>query len=186
VVHHARSNPLEADRRLNGLLAERGGQPVQQVRGCKVAHDRAALPLHLVQIPVQEQQQVVDVDILAPLIDQRDAVRVAVGGQPQVVVFVAHICAQQAQRVEVRRGRAAAEQRIAPLVDEGDAAARLVEDNAERQMCDAIHRVDDDPQARLADRGHVDERLHPVHVLVDEVATLDNARRDGDFQRHGN
>ena len=76
----------------------------------KVAHHAAALAAHFVHVPVEQQQNVVDGDVLAPLVHNGDAVGVAVHGEADVVAAFAHGGGQQAQRLGIGRGRAAAEE----------------------------------------------------------------------------
>ena len=74
--------------------------------------------------------------------------------------------------------------RIVALVDKGHAAARFGQDRAERELADAVHRVDDHLETGIADRLQVDQLFHGVHICVGEVAPLDDAgvQRDVEFQ----
>ncbi len=123
--HHASRDVLEANRGLVTCLAETMRQPIQQMCRCQIAHDATPFSAHLVHVPIKQQQDVVDSDVFAPLIHDGDAIGIAVCRQAQVVAPLDHLCPQEAQRLQVRSGRAAAEERIVPLVDEGDPAARL-------------------------------------------------------------
>ena len=94
------------------------------------------------------------------------------------------VLSEQPQRLRVRRRRAPAEQRIVPLVDERHAAARLGQDGSERQLANAVHRIDNHFQPGIADRFQVDQLLHGIHVLVGEVLRLHDAglQREIEFQ----
>ena len=82
---------------------------------------------------------------------------------------------KQPQRLQVGRGRAAAEERVVALVNERHAAARFGQDRAQRELPHAVHRIHDHLEPGLADGFEVDQRLDGVHVLVGEVAPLDDA-----------
>ncbi len=88
------------------------------------------------------------------------------------------------QGFQVRRRGTPAEERIAALVDEGDPAARLGEDDAERELADAVHRIHDDAQPGFADGVQIDQFFDGVHVLVGHVAPPDDPgfERQAEFE----
>jgi len=142
------------------------------VRRSQVTHHPAPLSFDLMQVPVKQEQQVVDVHVIAMLIHHGDAVGITVGRQAQVVVLVAHVRAQHPQRIQVRRGRAPTEERVVALMNEGNPTARLIQDDSQRQVAHAVHRVDDHLQPRPADSIHVDQGLDAVDVSVGKVTPL--------------
>ena len=101
---------LEPDRDFVAFLAQVMRQAVEQVGGRQVAHHAAALAAHFVHVPIEQQQDVVDGDVLAEFIHNRDAVGIAVHRQADVVAAFVHGRSQQPQRFRIGRGRASAEQ----------------------------------------------------------------------------
>ena len=167
---------LEAHRSFVALLAQLLGQAVEQVRSRKIAHHTAALAADLVQVPVQQQQDVVDRNVLATLVEDGHAVGITVHREAEIVVPFLHLRTQQPQRLRIRSRRPSTEQRIVPLVDERHPAARLGQHRAQRELANAVHRIDNDLQPSLANLVEVDQCLYRVHVFVGEVALLDDAR----------
>ncbi len=145
----------------------------------EIADHAAAVAAHFVQVPVEQQQKIVDGDILAAFVHDGDAVGVAIHGQAEVVTAVAHGGAEQPQRFGIGRGRAAAEERIVPLMDERHAAAGFGEHRAESELADAVHGVYDDFEPGVANGREVDQRFHGVHVLVGEIACVPRCRLRG-------
>ena len=60
-------------------------------------------------IPVEQQKDVVDGYVLAQFVHNRDAVGVSIHRQAQIVAVIVHGRGQQAQRLRVGCGRTAAE-----------------------------------------------------------------------------
>src|ERR1035437_1380246 len=149
----------------------------------QVPYDAALPAADLVELPVDQQQQVIGGYVLAPLVDDGNSVRVAISGHTQVVVaLVADACDEHLQGLEIRSWRAAAKQRVVALVDEGDPAAGVREDRAEGQLRGAVHRVDDDLEPGRADGLNVDELLDVVDIGVAEVAFHDDASLEGEVE----
>ncbi len=82
---HSRRDVFEPDRDFVAFLAQSPGQTVEQMRRGQVPDDAALPAADLVEIPVDEQQQVVGRDVFAALVDDGDPVGVPVGGHAQVV-----------------------------------------------------------------------------------------------------
>src|SRR5271157_447367 len=179
VLDHGGDHVFEAHGDLIASLAEAVRQAVEQVGGREIADHRATLAADLVEIPVEQQEDVVDGDVVAALVDNGDAVGVAVHGKAQIAAVIAHGGGKQAQGVGVGSRRAAAEQRVMALVQEGDAAAGFGENDAERKLADAIHQVDLELEPRLANRLEIDQPLDGIDVFVGEIAPLDEAGPQG-------
>ena len=179
VLHHADDDVLEAHRRLEALLAQMLRQPVEQMRGGEVAHHSAALAAHLVHIPIQQQQDVVDRDVLAALVHDRDPVGIAVRRQPKVVVPFLHLRTQQPQRLQFGAGERPPNSglwRSWMNVTRQRASVRMVPSVS----CPTPYigsTMTFSPAWRIS--LEIDQRLHRVHVFVGEIALLD----DAGFQR---
>ena len=126
-------------------------------------------------VPVEQQQDVVDGDVLAQFIHNRDAVGVSIHRQAEIIAVIVHRRGQQAQRLRVGCGRTAAKQRIVALVNERYTAARFGQDRAQRELPNPVHGVHDHLETGIADGLKIDQGLHGVHVLVGEVAPLYDA-----------
>ncbi len=129
------------------------------------------------EVPVEEQQEVVRRDVLAGLVDDADAVGVAVGRHAEVVAAVAVLdhLDERREPLKVRGGGDTAEERVVGRVDELGAHAHVGEDRAERELRRAVHGVDDDAQARATDCVDVDDLLDRVDVRLREGAVDDDA-----------
>ena len=90
---------FETYRHFVTFFIEAGSHPVEHVGGRQVADHSAALAAHLVQIPVDQQEQVVGGDVAAFLVNDGDPVGVAVGGQAQVKVTFFKIGDQQSAAI---------------------------------------------------------------------------------------
>src|ERR1019366_3301173 len=180
MLHHSGDDVLEPYRDFIAFLVQGVRQPVQQVGGGQIAHDAAAFAANLMDIPVEQQQDVVDGYVLAQFIHNRDAVGVPIHGQAEIVMVIVHRGGQQPQRLRVGRRRTAAKQRIVALVNERHTAARFGQDRAQRELPNTVHGIHDHLEAGIANGLKIDQGLHGVHVLVGEVAPL----YDAGVQRH--
>ena len=90
--------------------------------------------------------------------------------------------AEQPQRFQVGRRRAAAEQGVVALVNERHPAARLGENRAQRQLPDAVHRIDDDLEPGAADRVEINQGFDRINVFVREIAPPDEAALQRNIQ----
>ena len=108
------------------------------------------------QVEREQRQDHVRRDEAVAVVDDAEAVGVAVGGQAEVEAFVGDDLAQLAEVFLIALGREAAEVRVAIVVDDLDLDARLEEEVVEVIARGAVERIDGDAQAALADRVDVD------------------------------
>ena len=113
-----------------------------------------------------------------------DAVRVAVGGQPEVEPPIAHLVDQQPQRLDIRRRRTPAKEGIVAAVDGHHPAAGLGEHDVDGHLADAVHGIHRHAEPRPADGLHVHKALHRVDVLVRIVPIAHQAGRPRQGQLH--
>ena len=105
---HLGADPLESDGHLVADLPVGGRDPVQQVGGGHVAHGRARPTLVGQQIVVEQNQDLVGGEVGALVVDDAQAVGVAVGGDAQVRAGVQDGLAQGDYEI----GRASCRERV--------------------------------------------------------------------------
>ena len=93
------------------------------------------------QIVIQQHQNLIGMQELRLIVNDTQAVRVAVGGDADVAAVFFHIVRQARQRLEVGRGQPAAEQRVPPLMDDLYVAPGGEQDGLQRCLGHAVHGV---------------------------------------------
>ena len=166
---HLGGDPLEAHGHLIALLPQAFRHPVQQMGGGIVAH-AGALPAAIFdQVVIEQHQQGVGVDEAALLVDDAQAVRIAVGGHAQIAVPVRHHIGEGGQGLGVGGRELAAEEGVMPVMDDLQIAAAGGQDGAQAGLAHPVHGVQGDLQPRFFDGLHIHQREDAVNVIVGGV-----------------
>ena len=156
-----------------------GGHPVQQVGGGHVAHHRAVPAPVLQEVVVEQDEDLVGVEEGAGVVNDPQAVGVAVGGDTQGRAALQDLLGQGEGGGARRAGQASAEEGVAALVDGVHVAARRHEDRLEAGARDPEHGVQDDLEVRVADRLQVHRVQDGVDVPVHGGLGGDGPLRQG-------
>ena len=170
---HLRGDPLEADGDFVALLPQARGDAVEQTGGGVVAHAGAFPAAVLHKIVVEQHEQLVRVDELPFVIDDAETVGVAVSSNAEIAVPVEHERGEGLERIDVRRGQLAAEERIVAVVDDLKIAPARCEQHAQARPAYAVHRVKADAQRGFLDRLHIHGGEDAVEILVHRVTLND-------------
>ena len=176
---HLGGDPLEAHRYLIADLPKGGRQPVQQMGGGNVAHRRAPPALVLEQVVVQQHQHHVGGHIAALLVNDAQAVRVAVGGNAQIAPVVHHIGGKHPQRFLAGSGHSSAKEGVVLIVDHVHVAPAGQQQCAQAVAADTIHGVNGDSQPGTPDGAGIDHLQDAVDILVEGIPLPDFSRCQG-------
>ena len=183
---HFGRHPLEADGNLIAFLTQSRRNAVKQDSRRIVSHTGTLPAAVFDEVIIEQDEQLVRVDELPLIVDHAEAVRVAVGCNAEIAAPAVHDDRRQrAERVLVRRGKLAAEERVVAVVDDLQIAAAGHEDHAQARLADAIHGIERNAQLRVLDGLHVNGGQNAVDILVCRVVLGDHACRDGGVVVHG-
>src|SRR5262249_19834946 len=172
-IHHQVADELESDPALDQLASMFGGDAVLHARGVEGAH-HVARPVLASDQPLQEDGiDLVGVDKAAVLRRGPDAVRIAIGDEAGMALFLNYHFLQSADvrlnrlRINSRKQRV----HLAPDLHMGDASPleNVGEDVAPR----AVHAVDGKLEAGLGDLLQVGKSGDGMNVSRLEVGFLD-------------
>jgi hypothetical protein len=158
---------------------------VEQVRRREVAHGRPVPAAVFEQIVIEQHQDLVRVQKRALVVDDAQPVGVAVRRDADVAAVLQHVVLQLRERLFVRRGQAAAEQRVVPLVDHVHVAARRDEHRLQRRPRDAVHGVEHNLQMARADCVRAHSPQDGVQIGIHGVDQPDRPAAEPLGIRHG-
>ena len=203
-LHHLGRDVLESDRDLVDALAKLSAQFVHHRGHVHRLDDRASLAARLEEVEHEQREHLQLVDEAASLVDDANAVRVAVGADAEVLASDLH---ESHRGVDVRRDRLGvqtAEERVALVVQLGHRRTPAADHFGDVAIAGAVHALVHDAQPGVLDRVEVDHACdlrvvrrpgivgahqpdrHPVIGSRHVVERVDVAFELGDhLRRHG-
>src|SRR5205085_12482474 len=125
------------------------------------------------QVKRDERDDQVRRDEAIAIVDDAEAIGVAVGGEAEIELFVEDDFAQLADVLLAALRREAAEIRIAKVVDDLQLDAGVEEKVVEVIARGAVERIDGDAQSAFANGFDVDLRAQLVEIAIFRIDHLD-------------